>query len=316
MSLDLDLLSLGALLAAILLATMTGGFAGRRIRAWREARAARIAAGSPTPTAAGTPVQPAVLPGAAVAAARPRTRGGRPGTRRIDRWRGLATTGVLLLAVGVVGVAIGVSAGSFADPPTGAVADATATPEPIVTGPRSASPAIPSSPSPPPATPWPSPSTGPSTTPWTAPSPTPGLSPDRERPDGATSGATLPVVQPVPTPTPRPTATRTPRPTPAPTPKATPTPTPDPTPTPTPDPTPTPALPPVDFTWTLDGLTVTFSNSTAGPGTWAWDFGDGATSTKRNPAHAYAGAGTYTVTLTATRDGVVDRARHDVTVSP
>ncbi len=64
-------------------------------------------------------------------------------------------------------------------------------------------------------------------------------------------------------------------------------------------------IPPVaDFTYVVDGLTVTFTDQSYDPdGTvvsWDWDFGDGGTSTLQNPVHTYTADGTYNVTLTVT----------------
>lgn len=63
--------------------------------------------------------------------------------------------------------------------------------------------------------------------------------------------------------------------------------------------------PPVaDFTYSVDGLTVTFTDLSYDPdGTivsWLWDFGDGNTSTQQNPIHTYAAPGSYSVSLTVT----------------
>jgi hypothetical protein len=72
-------------------------------------------------------------------------------------------------------------------------------------------------------------------------------------------------------------------------------------------------LPPVaDFTYVINGMTVTFTDKSYDPDGfivgWLWDFGDGMTSTARNPVHTYTVPGTYTVSLTVTDDlmGVVD----------
>lgn len=63
---------------------------------------------------------------------------------------------------------------------------------------------------------------------------------------------------------------------------------------------PIPGPPPVaSFTYVLDGLTVTFTNTSTNGDTYLWDFGDGNTSTEENPVHTYADNGLYTVTLTA-----------------
>jgi PKD repeat protein len=65
---------------------------------------------------------------------------------------------------------------------------------------------------------------------------------------------------------------------------------------------PIPAPKPVaGFTYAIDGTTVTFTNTSTGPGTltYSWDFGDGATSVETDPVHTYAGDGSYQVSLTA-----------------
>lgn len=58
--------------------------------------------------------------------------------------------------------------------------------------------------------------------------------------------------------------------------------------------------PQASFTYTVSGLTVTFTDtSTRSPSGWLWHFGDGTTSTQQNPTKTYATAGTYDVTLYA-----------------
>lgn len=54
------------------------------------------------------------------------------------------------------------------------------------------------------------------------------------------------------------------------------------------------------FSYSEDGLTVTFENLSQNATTYAWDFGDGKTSTEENPVHVYADYGDYVVKLTAT----------------
>ncbi|NIO80981.1 MAG: PKD domain-containing protein, partial [Candidatus Aminicenantes bacterium] len=78
--------------------------------------------------------------------------------------------------------------------------------------------------------------------------------------------------------------------------------------------------PTADFTYTTDGLTVNFTDTSTDPdGTivsWDWDFGDGNNSTEQNPTHTYAAGGTYTVTLTVTdNDALTDSTSKDVTVT-
>ena len=64
-----------------------------------------------------------------------------------------------------------------------------------------------------------------------------------------------------------------------------------------------PTVPISNFTFTRNGLTLDFSDtSTQNPTSWAWDFGDGNTSTVQNPQNVYAAAGLYTVCLTATNN--------------
>ncbi|HEY9420570.1 MAG TPA: PKD domain-containing protein [Thermoanaerobaculia bacterium] len=72
-----------------------------------------------------------------------------------------------------------------------------------------------------------------------------------------------------------------------------------------------------DFGFTVNGLTVLFSDSSAGePTSYSWDFGDGRFSTARNPSHTYAQPGTYTVELTVANDfGVTDNTSQFVTPS-
>jgi PKD repeat protein len=58
--------------------------------------------------------------------------------------------------------------------------------------------------------------------------------------------------------------------------------------------------PNTSFTSEINGLSVTFTNTTVDGETYLWDFGDGQTSTETNPVHTYATQGIYNVLLTAT----------------
>lgn len=60
------------------------------------------------------------------------------------------------------------------------------------------------------------------------------------------------------------------------------------------------------FDYSVDGLTVTFTNLSKNADSYTWDFGDKETSTEKNPVHTYAANGEYTVVLTASnKDGKV-----------
>jgi PKD repeat protein len=64
---------------------------------------------------------------------------------------------------------------------------------------------------------------------------------------------------------------------------------------------PIPGPPPVaSFTYVLDGLTISLTNTSENADSYLWDFGDGNTSTENSPVHTYAENGLYTVKLTAT----------------
>jgi len=73
------------------------------------------------------------------------------------------------------------------------------------------------------------------------------------------------------------------------------------------DPTKEPAIPSAApkgaYTYTTNGLTVAFTNTTTGATSYAWDFGDGAKSTAKEESHTYAAGGFYTVKMTAKNAG-------------
>ena len=78
--------------------------------------------------------------------------------------------------------------------------------------------------------------------------------------------------------------------------------------------------PAANFTDTVSGLTVSFTNSSTDTGgtisSYAWNFGDNGTSTSASPSHTYAAAGTYTVTLKVTDStGATSTKSASVTVS-
>lgn len=78
--------------------------------------------------------------------------------------------------------------------------------------------------------------------------------------------------------------------------------------------------PTADFSWTADGLNVSFTDtSTDIDGSivnWTWDFGDGNVSYQQNPTHVYGADGSYNVTLNVIdNDTLVDDITKEVVVS-
>lgn len=59
-------------------------------------------------------------------------------------------------------------------------------------------------------------------------------------------------------------------------------------------------LPVANYTYTVNDLTVTFTNTSTNATDYSWNFGDGFFSTDPNPEHTYDVAGNYIVVLTAT----------------
>lgn len=76
------------------------------------------------------------------------------------------------------------------------------------------------------------------------------------------------------------------------------------------------ASPAANFSYTKEGYTVTFKNSSSNSTSYTWDFGDGGMSSEKDPVHTYATEGDYTVTLTAMDDnGKSDVKTEVVTIS-
>ena len=66
--------------------------------------------------------------------------------------------------------------------------------------------------------------------------------------------------------------------------------------------------PVAEFEYSVDGLSVSFTNKSTDAVGYKWDFGDGETSKETNPTHEYASSGEYTVKLTAANaDGVTSK---------
>ncbi len=75
------------------------------------------------------------------------------------------------------------------------------------------------------------------------------------------------------------------------------------------------AAPTAAFSSTVNGLTATFTNSSANATSYSWNFGDGGMSTLSNPTHTYAADGVYTVTLAATGPCGTMTITHTVTIA-
>lgn len=79
------------------------------------------------------------------------------------------------------------------------------------------------------------------------------------------------------------------------------------------------AKPTASFTFTMNGLSVQFTDRSSGIVTSRlWDFGDGNTSTDQNPSRTYAAAGVYVVNLSVTNADGTDIYQYSlvVTVAP
>ena len=55
--------------------------------------------------------------------------------------------------------------------------------------------------------------------------------------------------------------------------------------------------PEADFSFSVDGFTVDFTDASSFGDTYEWSFGDGQSSDEQNPTHSYEEDGTYEVTL-------------------
>lgn len=79
---------------------------------------------------------------------------------------------------------------------------------------------------------------------------------------------------------------------------------------------PSSTVPPISsFTFTAEGLKVTFLSSSSNATITYWSFGDGKHSLNVDPEHTYSAAGTYTVTLEVRNSEGVDVYNRVVTVS-
>ncbi|MFN0216033.1 MAG: PKD domain-containing protein [Saprospiraceae bacterium] len=68
------------------------------------------------------------------------------------------------------------------------------------------------------------------------------------------------------------------------------------------------------FSNNVNGLNVSFANTSTNASAYYWDFGDGQTSTEANPTHNYLNCGTYTVTLNSSNACAMASSSASVTV--
>jgi len=71
--------------------------------------------------------------------------------------------------------------------------------------------------------------------------------------------------------------------------------------------------PTANFSYTQDGLLVTFTNLSTGVSDYLWDFGDGESSNEENPSHLYPTDGSYIATLTVAN--ACDQVEYSETIS-
>jgi PKD repeat protein len=75
-------------------------------------------------------------------------------------------------------------------------------------------------------------------------------------------------------------------------------------------------VPQADFSFTVNGQTVTFTNLSEGGTNYFWLFGDGSSSATENPVHFYQEPGIYDVSLSATNSNCGSAISYQVFLSP
>ena len=73
--------------------------------------------------------------------------------------------------------------------------------------------------------------------------------------------------------------------------------------------------PQAKFSYSTNGLEVTFKNQSTNAQSYSWNFGNGKTSTQKDPTITYTSAGTYSVSLVASNGDKTDTYRQSVIVS-
>jgi len=71
-----------------------------------------------------------------------------------------------------------------------------------------------------------------------------------------------------------------------------------------------------DFSYSVNNLTVTFTDQSSAASAWLWDFGDGNQVSLQNPQYTYATGNTYTVTLVAMNQCGSDTLSQQISVFP
>jgi PKD repeat protein len=75
-----------------------------------------------------------------------------------------------------------------------------------------------------------------------------------------------------------------------------------------------PAIPTAQFSYTTNGLTVTFTNTSTGASSYSWNIGGYVTS-DANPEYSFPSNGQYTVVLTANNQGCTSTYSQTITLS-
>ena len=64
--------------------------------------------------------------------------------------------------------------------------------------------------------------------------------------------------------------------------------------------------PQAKFSYSTNGLEVSFKNQSTNAQSYVWNFGNGKTSTQKDPSITYSAEGTYSVSLTASNGETTD----------
>lgn len=73
--------------------------------------------------------------------------------------------------------------------------------------------------------------------------------------------------------------------------------------------------PQAKFSYSINGLNVSFKNQSINANSYSWDFGNGQTTTQKDPSITYGSAGTYIVSLTASNGETTNTYKQSISVS-